>query len=68
MVNQVTSFGVAADDPYAEVGEEGEDDEKEDGGHWDDCKRINQFITQGSGHKFKGVRKHGFTLLFLNVS
>jgi hypothetical protein len=34
MVEQLTSFSVTADDPYAEVGEEGEDDEEEDGGHW----------------------------------
>ena len=33
MVEQLTSFGVAADDPYAEVGEDGEDDEEQDGGH-----------------------------------
>ena len=29
------SFGVAADDPYAEVGKDGEDDEEQDGGHWE---------------------------------
>jgi len=34
MVEQLTSFGVAADDPYAEVGEDGEYDEEQDGGHW----------------------------------
>ena len=30
----VRCFSVAADDPYAEAGEEGEDDEEQDWGHW----------------------------------
>jgi len=34
MVEQLTSFSIAADDPYAEVGEDGEDDEEQDRGHW----------------------------------
>jgi hypothetical protein len=33
MVEQLTFFSVAADDPYAKVGEEGKDDEEEDGNH-----------------------------------
>jgi hypothetical protein len=35
LIEQLTFFGIAADDPHAEVGEEGEDDEEEDGGHWE---------------------------------
>jgi hypothetical protein len=36
---QLTSFGVAADDPYAEVGEEGEDDEEDEWNHRCNSKR-----------------------------
>jgi len=35
MVEQLTSFGVAADDPYAEVGEDGECGEEENGENLD---------------------------------
>jgi hypothetical protein len=35
MIEQLTFLGIAADDPYAEVGEDGECDEEGDGGHWE---------------------------------
>jgi hypothetical protein len=34
MVKQLTLFGISADDPYAEVGEQGQADEEREGSHW----------------------------------
>jgi hypothetical protein len=36
MIEQLTILRVAANDPHAEVGEEGKYGECEDGGHWND--------------------------------
>ena len=34
MVNDASAFGILTDDPNAEGGEDGEECEDEDGGHW----------------------------------